>query len=196
MGVVSKPLVRANAIHNAGSESATGKYVVHDEYGKVVGIITLDARQDHCDTALVNIFVDDISSRRGGGRIRRNRRQFLAGEWPIRKQDLELSNHGIAIEIATDCDNKVSRDETTFVKGFDISTRNSVQRGRRGIMIGPKVLAEREEIVLALLDGTGIVVAFLHRLQQLLLAQSDLVILKAGHGQNLAENGKAFVDVF
>ena len=62
-------------------------------------------------------------------------------------------------------------------------------------MVRPEVFAEGQEPLLAAFDGGGFVVALLHGLQHLLLAQRDLVVLEPRRGQHLAQNGQAFVQI-
>ena len=50
--------------------------------------------------------------------------------------------------------------------------------------------------MLAVFDGRGLVVALLHGLQHLLLAQRDLVVLEPRRSQYLAQDGQPFVQVF
>ena len=62
--------------------------------------------------------------------------------------------------------------------------------------VGPEILAKSQKAALATFDGRRLVVALLHALQHLLLAKSDLVLLKARGAQNLAQDRQSFVQIF
>src|SRR5689334_15127933 len=152
MRIVREPFVRTNATHNARRESATTKNVVHYDDGKIIRVIAFNAGQDYRHAALINVFVHDISSRTRRPGIGRNGWHLLSVEWPISEQGLQFSNHGIPVEIPAHGHNEIRREETAFVERFNISARNRIEGGSSGIAVGPKFLAECQEIVLTLFN--------------------------------------------
>ena len=58
-----------------------------------------------------------------------------------------------------------------------------------------EAVAVSEEAPLALLDFRRVVVALLHGLQRLLLAERELVVLETRRGEHFAQDGEALVEV-
>ena len=83
-----------------------------------------------------------------------------------------------------------------LVESDQVVPPDGVERGGGGVAAGPELLAERKKLPFARFDVGRIVVALLHFLQHLLLAQRDFVFLKPRHGQHFAHDGETFIQVF
>ena len=77
---IRKPLPGPYALDQTRAEAAS-QHFIHDFYGKVIRIVSLDPKVGHADIALVHVlFVDEVNPRLR--RMNRGRQVFLSG-WPL-----------------------------------------------------------------------------------------------------------------
>ena len=82
------------------------------------------------------------------------------------------------------------------MKGQQVIAGDRVDRIFRFKPVAPKRFAKRKKPPLALFDVRCVVVALLHRHDDLLLLEREFVLLKARLGQHFTEDREAFIEVF
>ena len=108
---------------------------------------------------------------------------------------VEQGLHFGLLEIPGHRDHEIARTHQRVDKGLAVSGGHRVHRGLGREAVHPVVLAVDQAVPLPGLDIGGVVVALLHSLQHVVLGLGEPVLLEAGLGEDIHEDGHGRVEV-
>ena len=192
---VGEAQLRAHLLKEPAAESAA-ENLVHDDNGRHVGIVAVDAEADDLHVRLIHVFlVDEVDAGLGAGERIVARRLGSDGRQTFEDR-AHLGFHGRGIEVAADADDELAL-QRAVVPGLQVGKRDGADGGELRLarvgavdavdQLGRFALGDSVLIVVAAHDGRGFLL-----LGELQFFRAEFGMKQQVHGQRKDLVGVAF----